>query len=235
MRLALAVDYDRTLTDESFVPSAEVLECLERAREEMEVIIASGRELRFFRESGLLGLGDALVLENGAVVYVGGGTFVQNGPTGEIRDRLDRKGIPFSSGEVIVSVKRIHETEARDALEGLDLSLECNRDSLMILPKGVDKGSGVLRAIDAMGAYQILACIGDGENDLSLFRVADIKGAVANAVPELKTEADYVCKNPYGRGVMEFIEHLASTVARRGRGRSRPGRTGRGGGRAPSR
>ncbi|RLE51873.1 MAG: phosphoglycolate phosphatase, partial [Candidatus Methanomethylicota archaeon] len=55
-----------------------------------------------------------------------------------------------------------------------------------------------------------LACIGDGENDLSLFKVAGFKVAVANAVEQLKKQADYVCSLPDGEGIAEFVRKFIS-------------------------
>lgn len=37
-----------------------------------------------------------------------------------------------------------------------------------------------------------IACIGDGENDLSLFAASGLKIAMGNAVENLKIQADYV-------------------------------------------
>ncbi len=208
MRPAIAIDYDRTLTDESFVVQQNVRDYLIKAREKIKIIIASGREFRFFEENGLLGLGDALVLENGALLFHGGlKTVVENKHIDEIKKLLIDRDVPFSSGEAVISFKRIHDTKVISALKNFGVDVEYNRDSVMILPKGVNKGNGVGRAKELLGA-DYLACIGDAENDLSIFRVADYRGAVANAIDELKKEADYVCKNPYGEGVIEFLDFL---------------------------
>ncbi len=208
MRPAIAIDYDRTLTDESFVVQQTVRDYLTKAREKIRIIIASGREFRFFEENRLLDLGDALVLENGAVLFhAGAKTVVENKHIDEIKKLLIDRDVPFSSGDAVISFKRIHDAKVMDALKNLDVEVEYNRDSIMVLPKGVNKGSGVARARELLGA-DYLACIGDAENDLPIFRVADYRGAVANALEVLKKEADYVCKRPYGEGVIEFLDFL---------------------------
>lgn len=59
--------------------------------------------------------------------------------------------------------------------------------------KGVDKESGVRRLLAISGDYSggILA-IGDGSNDLPLFKTADIKVAMGSSPDVLKEQADFV-------------------------------------------
>ena len=51
-----------------------------------------------------------------------------------------------------------------------------------------------------------IACIGDGENDLSMFRTAGMKFAMGNAVEELKSHADYILPSNREDGVAHAIE-----------------------------
>lgn len=69
------------------------------------------------------------------------------------------------------------------------------------------------KALDALGRYLGIgrgetACIGDGENDLSMFEAAGVKFAVGNAVPELKERADYVTGANDCGGAAEAIEKI---------------------------
>ena len=82
-----------------------------------------------------------------------------------------------------------------------------NKDSLMVLPPDVDKGTGVAAAVQHYGETKelFLTCFGDGENDLALFAPADLRVAVANSVDALKKIADVVTKNPGGLGVAEYL------------------------------
>lgn len=50
--------------------------------------------------------------------------------------------------------------------------------------------------------------IGDGWNDLEMFKVSGIGAAVANAPDKLKNKADYVCENSTYRGVIEVIKQF---------------------------
>ena len=51
-----------------------------------------------------------------------------------------------------------------------------------------------------------IACIGDGENDLSMFRVSGLKIAMGNGVPELKEQADHVTGTNRHKGAAEAIK-----------------------------
>lgn len=75
-----------------------------------------------------------------------------------------------------------------------------------VTPGGVNKATGIARICDYLSIRmeQVLA-VGDNENDIEMIRQAGIGIAVANAKPELKEIADYVCVNPGPDGVVEAI------------------------------
>lgn len=50
-----------------------------------------------------------------------------------------------------------------------------------------------------------IACIGDGENDLPMFRAAGFRMAMGNAVPDLKKHADVILPANYQNGAAEGI------------------------------
>ena len=50
-----------------------------------------------------------------------------------------------------------------------------------------------------------IACIGDAENDLSMFAVSGLKFAMGNGIPELKEKADVVLPTNNGGGVAHAI------------------------------
>ena len=69
------------------------------------------------------------------------------------------------------------------------------------------------RALAALRKYlgisrEETACIGDGENDLSMFEAAGVKIAMGNAVLELKEKADYVTASNDRDGAAEAIEKV---------------------------
>ena len=76
-----------------------------------------------------------------------------------------------------------------------------------VFAKGASKGT----ALSALAAHlgirkEEIACIGDGENDLSMFNAAGLKIAMGNSVPELKEKADFVTESNNRNGVAEAVE-----------------------------
>jgi len=212
---AIACDYDRTLTDEKLVVSKKAVQTLKTAklRKKVKVIIVSGRMLGFLMEMNEhFQVADALVAENGAVIFLPdvGTKLVLGKKFGKrLRDALKLLDAPLEIGEVIISTKRTYEATVLKIIKetNLDVNVEYNKDSLMILPRGINKGKGVLRALLLLGVPKGgLACIGDAENDIALFRIADVSVAVANAVDSLKKQAHVICNSPYGKGVTEFVK-----------------------------
>lgn len=88
-----------------------------------------------------------------------------------------------------------------------------SRDNIFYLEirnKGTSKGMGFGRLLKYLKVKQNnAAVIGDWYNDLSLFQVGGFKVAVANAVAEIKRQADFITSmdNNHG-GVAEFIEMI---------------------------
>jgi hydroxymethylpyrimidine pyrophosphatase-like HAD family hydrolase len=84
-----------------------------------------------------------------------------------------------------------------------------NNESLMVLPEGVDKASGLAAALSALGlpASEVLG-VGDAENDLPFLAACGLSAAVANALPALKAEADLVTEGEEGDGVAWLIGRL---------------------------
>lgn len=80
----------------------------------------------------------------------------------------------------------------------------------MILPKDVDKGRGVLFIKNLLNFKGKVIAFGDSQNDIPLFRVADVKVAVSNALPEIKELADIVLDKPNGQGVIDFLSKILS-------------------------
>ena len=52
-----------------------------------------------------------------------------------------------------------------------------------------------------------IACIGDGENDLSMFASSGLRIAMGNAVDMLKVQADHITETNRNDGAAKAIEH----------------------------
>lgn len=209
---ALACDYDGTLAFEDRIGPA-VREALERARKAgLQLILVTGRTFfELTRVCDCLELFDAVVAENGAVLYYPGSAMIRDqGPP--VPDRLlaelDRRGIYYQVGRVIVGTGRGDEGAVKEALAaaGVTRDLIYNRAALMLLPSGVSKGSGVQQALRLMGLspHDVLA-VGDAENDLPLFDACGFSGCPGDSLPAVRERVDWVFPGAHGDGIAAAI------------------------------
>jgi hypothetical protein len=92
---------------------------------------------------------------------------------------------------------------------GLEMQVLFNKGAVMVLPSGVNKATGLKAALDELGLSPHNAVgIGDAENDHALFHLCECSVAVANALPSIKEEADWVTQGDHGAGVVELCTAL---------------------------
>lgn len=217
--LALATDYDGTLADHGQV-SQRSIAALERVRASgRRLILVTGRELADLQRvfSGL-DLFDRIIAENGAVLYrpTGRATRVlAERPPEQFLAALREKHVaPLSVGNVVVATLRSQDAAVLEVVEalGLELQIIFNRESLMILPSGVNKATGLAAALEEMELSPHNAVgVGDAENDHAFLGLSECGVAVANALPLLKERADFVTRAPAGEGVAELADRLLAT------------------------
>lgn len=209
---ALAADYDRTLTTPDLELEERTVAALRRAREGgLKVIVISGRPLSFLREK-LDGAVDAYVAENGCFVALPDTHEAVPTFDAAFEDRhvLKDAGIDVEWWDAMGSCHVDDYERVKAELEGHAVDLIPNRESLMILPRGVNKAVGLDAAAKYVGVdLREVAAAGDGENDVDMLRVAGLGVAVANAVPDLKAHADHVTGEPGGRGVVRWLQDWA--------------------------
>lgn len=75
--------------------------------------------------------------------------------------------------------------------------------------RGVDKGSGVRRAVEALGSgpWRTFG-FGDSENDLPMLTAVDVPVAMGNALPAVKEAARYVTLSVADDGVPAALRHF---------------------------
>jgi hydroxymethylpyrimidine pyrophosphatase-like HAD family hydrolase len=217
MRLAaLATDYDGTLADEGIV-RPETIEALRRFRHSgRRVILVTGRTL-----SGLLQAFpdltefDRVVAENGATLYDPiscSEEILAEPPPPAFLERLEElRTLPLEAGRVIVATVESQREKVLDAIQslGLELQIVFNKGSVMILPSGANKATGLEAALQALGlSTHSVAGIGDAENDHALLAACEFSAAVANALPALKDRVHLVTRQRSGGGVVELIEEI---------------------------
>jgi hydroxymethylpyrimidine pyrophosphatase-like HAD family hydrolase len=208
----LACDYDGTLASDDRI-GEQTLAALERARGAgLRLILVTGRTFfELIRVCERLDLFDTVVAENGGVLYFPTtGVLLDQAPPPPPRllAELDRRGVPYQLGRVIVGTWRNEEPRVREALAavGVGTAIVYNRAALMLLPPGVSKGEGVEQAIRALGlSFHDVLALGDAENDLDLFEACGWTACPANAVPELKDRADWVFPGDDGASIEAAI------------------------------
>jgi len=190
---AVAVDYDGTLAEQGIVEADTIATMKQFLASGRQIILVTGRIvtdlLAVFPQARLC---SRIVGENGAVLY-NPATSVQRvlapRPPEEFLAALRQKGVtPLDIGESIIATLRPHEIPALEAIRdlGLEHHVIFNRESVMILPSGVNKATGLLTALKELGlsADRVVA-IGDSENDHALLAAAGCGVAVQNAIPKL--------------------------------------------------
>jgi hydroxymethylpyrimidine pyrophosphatase-like HAD family hydrolase len=99
---------------------------------------------------------------------------------------------------------------ARDLLgDGfyVDEGVEC----INVMPAGIDKGAGVAwLAGEANLALDELAGVGDADSDLVFLERVGFAAAPANATAGVRAAADYVSAEPFGRGLLDIVDRIAS-------------------------
>lgn len=213
---AIAADYDGTLANNGRVAKG-TLQTLQRVRESgRKVVLVTGRELDSLQTVFTqLDLFDLIVAENGALLYhpsTGEEKLLGKIPSFAFVEMLRQSGAnPLSVGRSIVATVRPYEATVYQAIRelGLDLQVIFNRESVMTLSAGVDKGTGFRAAVAELGvAAASVVGFGDAENDFAFLSLCGLSVAVANAIPSLKERVHLVTSGEDGAGVVEVLQKL---------------------------
>jgi hydroxymethylpyrimidine pyrophosphatase-like HAD family hydrolase len=213
---AVACDYDGTLAHNGRV-NDETVKALEDLRGSGRLLImVTGRELDDLQQNfSRLELFDRVVAENGAILYcpkTRKEKLLAAPPREDfLRLLMDRGVGPISVGRSIVATWEPHETVVLETIRdlGLEMQVIFNKGAVMVLPSGVNKATGLKAALDDLRLSPHNAVgIGDAENDHALFHLCECSVAVANALPSIKKQADWVTQGDHGAGVIELCEAL---------------------------
>jgi hypothetical protein len=213
--LALATDYDGTLAIHGKVPEQTIRALEQCVATNRKLFLVTGRQLDdLLHVCPFTSLFDWIIAENGAVLYQPASKEIfalAPPPSEEFVTHLRARGIPISSGRVIVSTVRPHETAVLEVIRdlGLDTHVIFNKEAVMMLPAGLNKATGLTEALRKSGlSPHNVVGIGDAENDLAFLGICECAVAVGNALPSIKDRADLVTQGEQGDGVEELIGHL---------------------------
>jgi len=213
---ALACDYDGTLARDGIV-DRDVAGALQRCRDSgRRLLLVTGRELRDLQAIfAHLALFDYVIAENGALLYcpaTGEERLLAAPPPDAFIQALRTRGVdPLALGHAIVATRSPFETVVLQTIRdlGLELQVVFNKGSVMVLPSGVNKATGLAEALRRLRIPpQKAVAVGDAENDHALLDAVGLGVAVASAVPMLLERADFVTTGGEGEGVVELIDRL---------------------------
>jgi hydroxymethylpyrimidine pyrophosphatase-like HAD family hydrolase len=213
--VALAADGDGTLLKNNKMAD-DVAVALERFRAAGgRLFLVTGELIEELPEFPRLDLFERVVAENGAVLFDPATreevVLCERPPAILAQTLRERGACEVKCGRVVITTKKGSECELEDVLAELKLGWQVigNRKDLLLLPKGVDKASGLRALLKTTGLKsEQVAGIGDAENDLAMIRACGLGAAVADAVPQLKAHAQMVTVGGAGRGVIELIEAI---------------------------
>jgi hydroxymethylpyrimidine pyrophosphatase-like HAD family hydrolase len=209
----IATDFDGTISQGDRL-APEVMQVLHRWRERGQfTVLVSGRPFEFLHAlQEYEPVFDLIVAENGAVLYNPRDDEMSL-PFGEVPgdliDMLVRLGVPLWKGVAIAGTTMPYDDAIWVASRelGLSVHVETNRNEVMLLPPGANKGAGLLNILRSKGlSTRNVLAFGDAENDHSLFEAVEVRVAVANAADSLKVMADYITPEAGPVGVASFVE-----------------------------
>jgi hydroxymethylpyrimidine pyrophosphatase-like HAD family hydrolase len=214
---ALATDYDETLADHGRVLPGTEQALLRLRASGRKLLLVTGRELDdLLHVFPRVDLFHAVVAENGALLYLPDRKQerpLAEPPPARFAAALRQAGVPLTTGRVIVATRVPHEAEVLREIQrqGLELQVIFNKGAVMVLPSGVNKGTGLKVALAELGlSLHNAVAVGDAENDHVFLTEAELGAAVANALPTLRERADLVLRGAAHRGVEELIDQLLS-------------------------
>jgi len=225
---ALACDYDGTLAHDGVVTPSTAA-AVERFRATgRHLFMVTGRELPELKQvCPILDRFEWVVAENGALLHRPADDTTEllcEPASTALVESLRRFQLNWLSvGQAVIATVEPNEILVLEEIKrlGLELQVIFNKGSVMVLPSGVNKATGLKALLKKAGvSAEDVIGVGDAENDHAFLECCGVGVAVANALPMLKERADFVTNGARGDGVAELIDliladNLASIERRR--------------------
>ena len=167
----------------------------------------------------MLDLFDTVIAENGAVSFCPA-TGIEQLIAAPVDERFladlarELPGEPLFVGRSMVATATENAgcVEVVIGLGGYDLDVIGCGHRVLVLPAGVNKGSGLSHALANLGLRrdQVVA-VGDEENDIALLTGCGLTVAVGNAAPKLKAMAELILPGESGQSVQCLIDMLLAS------------------------
>lgn len=218
--LAVAVDVDGTLTDESRRVGLDAVAALRMVQDSgVQVMLASGNVLPIaFALSTYLGLKGPVVAENGGIVcheqriWTLGDPHAPRKAYRKLLSTMDAPRLFTDKWRVTEVALRpvVKLADVRRALKGFEgIDVQTSGYAIHIMTEGMNKFVGVRKACEIIGVpLAEVAAIGDSDNDMAMISGCGFGVAVGNAFAGTKRVASHVTKGKNGAGVVEALEWL---------------------------
>lgn len=218
----IIIDIDGTITDEIDRLSIEAIERIRLLEKNgFMTILASGNALPVTKAiAHYIGSSGPVIAESGCVIdildeiQVFGDPALTDRALREIKKRFGYRVRESWSNRYRHVDRAIAPTIPRERLEAIiskfsGLKILDSKFAYHIHPADIDKYVAAKAISDVLNIpLEFFAATGDSELEIRLLQNVGFGGAVANSPKELKEAADYVCKESYWRGFIEFTDIL---------------------------
>ena len=215
----VVVDIDGTLSDSTRRVGLDAVEALREVNDSgVVVMLASGNVLPIAYALATYGGFDGpIIAENGGVVSHRQRVWTLAEPDeprrayGRLLDSIDAERL-FTDRwrETEVGIKQETDIEeVRRHLEGYDVDVQSTGWAIHIMQRGMDKAVGLRKACELVElSMDVVAAIGDSENDERMMTSCGWGVAVGNAPERTKNVASHTTAGCSGDGVVEALEWL---------------------------
>lgn len=218
-----ALDVDGTLTDRRGLLDIESIQIIRWLRSTgREVILASGRSYCITAALSIfIGASRVLIAENGGVIgkvmekplllaekerAEAGLAALKERLGEEVRVREVHHAVRYTD----IMIERSFDLKLGESIlaeKGVEARLIDAGNDYHVLDLRADKGIALVKSAELLGSHSNnFAAIGNGLNDIEMFKVARYGVALANSPERTKQEADHVCALGFSTGLKEAVE-----------------------------
>lgn len=226
---AFALDIDGTICDYDGILNIEAVHSIRWLRKlGYEVLLSSGRGPWDTYYLGVfIGATKIAVCENGGILMTSPTDlklFSDKSKSLEAYDMLCKNFPDVRVKPVSARLTEVVLLRTFDILEGqkvldqasIPITIYDSKFALHLTQKGITKAVALKEALELLEILpEETVAIGDSATDVPMFDLCGQGIAVGNASDEVKSKADYVCKEEIGDGTVEAIKHVTEELRTR--------------------
>jgi phosphoglycolate phosphatase len=223
---AFVLDIDGTICDYEGLLNLEAVHSIRWLRSlGYEVILASGRGPWDTYYLGVfLGCTKVAICENGGVLMVSPTDFKLFADKSKSLEAYDLLSKNFADVRVkpvsarlteVVLLRTFDPIDGQRVLdkEGVPIDIHDSKFALHLSNRGINKAVALKEYLNSVRiSPKEVVAVGDSETDVPLFSLCGYSVAVGNATEDVKSKADYVCKEQIGFGTVEGIARIVEEM-----------------------